>query len=138
MMAAAKSRSVVFAPNYRPGAPIKEQLRIVAEALIQTLPSMQNTARFQAQFQIYLQNEPRLQDQIRQELIAGLHSLMRIVAERHEAELSVSSESFVMTVQAVSLGFAHQSMQTPELVSEAVILSAFDILVTGATRSVTN
>jgi AcrR family transcriptional regulator len=132
MLAAARSRAVVLAPAYRPGASLTEQFRLAAEALVRSLPSMQAMARLQSEFQIYLQDEPDLRRQIAWEVSEALRSLADQVARRHGAELAIEPEQLVVATQALSLGFAHQSMQTPDLVTEATVIAAFEALATGA------
>lgn len=134
MLAAARSKAPVFAPAYEPGAGLHEQLRRVAGSVATMLPSIQKSATLQAQFQLYLQGQPRLRTRIAREMTSGLRSLMGLVAEHHAAELGVTAETLVMTLQAASLGLAHQSMATPQLVSEATILAAFDVIARGAVR----
>jgi AcrR family transcriptional regulator len=132
MLAAARSRSLVITPAYRPGAPLQEQFRLTAEALIRSLPRVQSLARLNSEFQIYVQNEPHLRQQIAQEVGAYVLSLADQIARNYGAELTIAPEQLVIAAQALSLGFAHQSIQTPDLVTEAAVVSAFEALAIGA------
>ncbi len=132
MLAAARSRSLELTPAYRPGAPLKEQFRLVAEALVRLLPSVQGIARLRSEFQIYLQEEPELRRQIAQEVSEMLRSLAGQIARDYGTVLTIGPEQLVIAAQALSLGFAHQSMQTPDLVTEAAVVSAFEALALGA------
>ncbi len=135
MLAAAQSRSAAFAPAYTPGASLDVHMGQVAQAIVQMLPSIQKAARLQADFQVFLLQEPELRAKLAREMTAGLHALIGLVAEHHREELRISPEQFVMAAQALSLGFAHQSMQTPGLVTEGTVLAAFEALTAGAKQS---
>ena len=134
MLAAVRSRSKPFSAAYEAGAPLATQMRIVARAIAAMLPQVQREARLQAQFHLYLQREPALQEAIANDLAAELEALIRRVARHHAAELAVPARVFVLTAQVIGLGFAHQAFATPSLVTEAAIVSAFDLLVRGALK----
>jgi AcrR family transcriptional regulator len=134
MLAAARAHAPAFVPAYEVGAPLRVQLKLVARAVWEMLPGIQKMAQRQAQFQLYLKDEPALRDQIAVELAAELKALIAMVSEHHSEELWVTPEALVMTLQAISLGFAHQSIATPELVKESTIRSAFDLVTRGAVR----
>jgi AcrR family transcriptional regulator len=134
MLAAARAHAPVFAPAYEVGEPLRVQLKLVARAVWEMLPGIQKLAQRQAQFQLYLKDEPALRNQIAVELAAELRALIAMVSEHHASELLVTPEALVMTLQAISLGFAHQSIATPKLVSESTIQAAFDLVARGAVR----
>jgi len=135
MLAAARSRTVAFAPDYAPGASLEVHLAQVAQAVAAMLPAMQKTARLHADFQVFLQGEPGLRAKIAEETTNALQELIRLVGLRHGDELRMSPAQFVVTAQALAVGLAHQSMQTPELVTESTILGAFHALAIGAKRN---
>lgn len=134
MLAAVRSISGAFAPSYEPGATFDVHIRQVANTIVQMLPAIQKAARLQADFQVFLQSEPELRAKITQETTKGLQELIRLVAEHHGDELRMSPDQFVMAAQALSMGLAHQSIQTPALVTDSTVLSAFEALAIGAKK----
>ncbi len=135
MLAVARSRSVAFAPDYAPGASLEAHLTQVAQAIAAMLPAIQKAARLRADFQVFLQGEPELRAKMAEEMTKELEALIGLVDSRHGDELRISATQFVVTAQALAVGLAHQSMQTPELVTESIILSAFQTLAIGAKRA---
>ena len=135
MLAVVRSRSGSFSPAYEPGASLDVHLGQVAKAIVQMLPAIQKAARLQADFQVFLQREPELRAKLTEEMTVGLQALIGLVAEHHGDELRISPTQFIMAAQALSLGFAHQSMQTPELVTENAVIAAFGALAMGAKKS---
>jgi len=59
-------------------------------------------------------------------------ALANQIARAYGPKLTINPEQLAVAVQALSLGFAHQSMQTPELVTRAAVVSAFEAQATGA------
>lgn len=135
MLAAARSCSGSFAPAYEPGASLEAHLGQVAKAIVQMLPAIQRAARLQADFQVFLQSEPELRAKLSEEMTVGLEALIGLVAQHHGDELRLSPAQFIMAAQALSLGFAHQSMQTPELVTESTVVAAFEALAMGSKKA---
>ena len=135
MLAVVRSRSGSFAPAYEPGASLDVHLSQVAKAIVQMLPAIQKAARLQADFQVFLQREPELRAKLTEEMTVGLQALIGLVAEHHGDELRMTPAQFIMTAQALGLGFAHQSMQTPELVTENTVIAAFGALALGAKKA---
>ena len=57
LMAVRASRTPLMQPRLEPGAPLKRQMRIIAEALLAGLPRMKAESRFIAEYHLHAQDE---------------------------------------------------------------------------------
>ena len=134
LMAAMASKGLTLSPAYQPGAPLKVQLRALAEALVAALPRAQGEAKFIGECQLYALADPEL----RRDLAAGytdaFGGIADYLAQHHAAELAIPARTLAVLMQSLALGLLCQSLLTPDEVTEAVVTAAFDGLAESAAR----
>jgi AcrR family transcriptional regulator len=130
LIAVRASRSPLMRPRLEPGAPLKRQMRIIAEALLASLPRMKAESRFIAEFHLHAQDEA--------EFRAALESQYTAFFDRAEdmlglspGALNVPARDLMVVIQSLSLGFVYQSFLSPREIAPRVVLAAFDALADG-------
>jgi AcrR family transcriptional regulator len=125
-LAVAAARWEPILPDLRPGAPLREHLCAIGEALIKALPGRRAAAIGAASFQLYALTHPALQAQIAA-ANAGIYALTaaRLREIVPEAELPVPAEAFVRILHALIDGISLLHALTPDLVGDAEIRAAF-------------
>lgn len=132
MFAVAQDRSLSLEPAYRAGAPLAEQLRAAADALVRILPRTGDRERLNAEFQLYVLSDPELRARSAALQTARFEQITAETQAAYGEVLAIPAHDLVMAVQALTLGFVHQHQVTP--VTEQTIRSAFDALARGAVR----
>lgn len=132
MFAVAQHHSLSLEPAYTPGAPLADQLRAAAEALIRILPRTGGLERLNADFQLYVLSDPDLRARSAQLQTASFDAIAAQTAAAYGEVLALSAHDLVMAVQALTLGFVHQHQVTP--VTDQTIRAAFEALARGAIR----
>jgi AcrR family transcriptional regulator len=132
MARAAERRALRLAPDYVDGADLKTQCRAIAQAVMELLPQARGLERLNAAFQIYVLSEPELRAEVAainsREIATGADALARAYGE----VLALAPRHLAVTIQALSLGFIYQHQMTPDEVTEAAVLAAFEALADGA------
>jgi AcrR family transcriptional regulator len=128
-MAVLRARWTPIIPQFRVGASFKEQMRILARAVIAAAPARKDVAIRALEFQLY----------------ALTHAKMRAELEKHSAEayrqaemwllkfipasqLPMPASRFVRVLHALIDGLLFERFQTPSEITDEVIISAFDAL----------
>jgi AcrR family transcriptional regulator len=137
MLSTMKAHAPRIAPRYTAGAPLRVHLRQFAEALLAELPGTTGRVGLAHEFQVYIASEPALRSRVTEIYKDALAELGRGLQEAHGEELRVSPETLALACQALGLGFMHQSLLTPELVTKEAVLAAFETLGDGAGRGET-
>jgi AcrR family transcriptional regulator len=116
-------------PVFKAGAPLKEQLRRLGQAVVDFLPTAERRGVLFTEFQRYVQTHP----EFRREIDARHEALVRLHADRirpffDERELGMSLERFVVATDAFIDGLILQRLLTPSLVPDDLIIEAFERL----------
>jgi len=128
MVRAAERRSLRLVPDYMSRAPLKVQLRAIGRAVAALLPQARGLERLNAEFQIYLLTEPELRAHVAAHNVAMLEAGAETLAQEYAGKLTLPPLHLAVTIQSLSLGFIYQHQITPDLVTEEVIVAAFEAL----------
>ena len=118
-----------IAPPFRAGASFKEQLRILGESVVASMPARRAAAVGALSFQLYaLQHE-----EMRAQLVALNREVYRVSVEKlleyvPAADLPLPAEELVRVLHALIEGLTLLHFLTPELTTDDVIRSAFAAL----------
>ena len=134
MLATMGAHATRIAPRYTAGAPLRVHLREFAEALATELPGAQGRAGLAHEFQLYVAAEPGLRARVSEVYATAFAELSQTLEAAHGAELTKPAASLALACQALGLGFMHQSLLTPGLVTRQAVVAAFEILADGASR----
>lgn len=132
---AAERRSLRLAPDYMTRAPLKVQLRAIGRAVAALLPQARGLERLNAEFQIYLLTEPVLRAHVAAQSAAALEAGADVLAREYDGKLALPPPHLALAIQCLSVGFIYQHQMTPDLVTEAAIVAAFEALADGAERA---
>ena len=127
------AKSLHLAPQLSPGAPIQEQARAVARALMALMPQADRDAAFHRQLQVYIQTDPELRALQNAQYEALFEAIGDQLQTAFGDSLAMPARSVALAVQALVWGFMHQWSQTPDAVTEEVIAQGFEALAIGAT-----
>ncbi len=116
-------------PVFRPGAPLKEQLRRFGEGVIAFLPTAEKRGVLFTEFQRHAMTHPEFRDSVD----ARSREFARRAAKSlepyfDEAEIGMPIERFVVILDAIIDGLIAQRFLTPSLVPDDLIIAAFERL----------
>ena len=116
-------------PPFRQGATLKEQMRIVGEAVVAVVRAPKPRPSLAAEFQLYAETH----EEMRIRLARITAEAVREHAKRWlvflpEQDLPMPPEQFIIVVDALIDGLLFQHSLTPDLVTDALIIGAFEAL----------
>jgi AcrR family transcriptional regulator len=126
-LAVVQTRWKPIAPPFRPGATFKQQLRILGESVVASMPARRATALGALSFQLYaLQHE-----EMRKQLVALNKEIYRLSVDKlleyvPADELPMPAPQLVRVLHALIEGLTLLRFLTPELTTDDVIIAAFD------------
>jgi AcrR family transcriptional regulator len=129
VLAVVQSRWEPVKPAFKPGAPFKEQMRILAEALIASLDKRRASAVGAASFQEYAltHEEVRLSlVELNREIYR--RSIKALRAALPDEDLPMPPAKLVRVLHGMIEGFTLLRALTPELITDDVVLAAFEAL----------
>jgi len=129
LLAFVESRWKPLRPNLRKGAPLKEQLRAIAEATVKSADERRAMAVGALSFQIYVLTHPEMRAQMAAangQIYAMLEKGLREYVD--EAELGMPVARFIRVLHALSDGLMYARFMEPEEFPDEVIYSAFEAL----------
>lgn len=129
ILAVVSTRWQPIAPAWRPGASLKEQLRLLGEAVVASVPARRAQAVGAFSFQQYALTHEELRRQL-VEVNAEIyrwaeHYLLQAVPE---SALPMPADQFVKVLHALTDGLLYLRFLTPELITDEVISAAFEAL----------
>ena len=129
ILAVVRTRWQPIAPAWRPGASLKEQLRLLGEAVVASVPARRAQAVGAFSFQLYALTHEELRARL-VEMNAEIyrwaeHSLLQGVPE---SALPMPADQFVKVLHALTDGLLYLRFLTPELITDEVISAAFEAL----------
>jgi AcrR family transcriptional regulator len=116
-------------PDFRSGASLAEQMRILGEAVVAFAPAAQRRNVRVADFQLYAATHPAFRERAAERtehMVDELAALWRPFFD--EAELPLPMRDFVVLIDALIDGLLFQRALTPSLITDALIVSAFTAL----------
>ena len=132
-MAVLESRWQPIIPPFKPGAGLREQMRILAEAVIAAAPARQAAALRALEFQIYALTHPKMQSKLERYSAEGYRlaeqGVLRFIPEK---SLPIPPAHFVRVLNALTEGLLFERFQSPREITDDVIRSAFEALAGGA------
>jgi AcrR family transcriptional regulator len=132
-MAVLESRWKPIIPALKPGASFKEQMRILADAVIAAAPARQAAALRALEFQIYALTHPKMQAKLERYSAEGYRlaeqGLLRFIPAK---ELPIPPAQFVRVLNALTEGLLFERFQSPREITDDVIRAAFEALAGGA------
>lgn len=116
-------------PPWRSGAPLKEQLRILGEAVVAAVPARRAQAVGAVSFQQYALTH----EELRARLVAANADIYRWAEQEllqfiPESLLPMPADQFVRVLHALTDGLLFLRFLTPELITDDVIIAAFEAL----------
>lgn len=114
-------------PTLRPGMTRAQVFRALGEAAAAMLPNIDRRAALEAEFHLYSLTHPVVRDALRDHHSRAMDRGIAQVAALNPDE-PAPTRLMALTVQALTLGLAHQRRLTPELVGEQEVVAAFEAL----------
>lgn len=128
-MAVLESRWKPIIPPFKPGATLREQMRILADAVIAAAPARQAVALRALEFQIYALTHPKMQAKLERYGAEGYRlaeqGLRRFISPQ---DLPIPPAHFVRVLNALTEGLLFERFQSPREITDEVIRSAFEAL----------
>jgi AcrR family transcriptional regulator len=128
-LAVAKQRWEPILPDFKPGGTFQEQMRAIGQAVVAAVPARERSAVGALSFQLYALTHKEMRGRISKanadiyrQVAAGLVHFIPA------SELAIPAESFVRVLHALIDGLLFIRFITPDLISDEVILSAFELL----------
>jgi AcrR family transcriptional regulator len=130
ILAVVSRRWQPIAPSWRPGASLKEQLRLLGEAVVASAPARRAQAVGAFSFQQYALTHEDLRARLVEMNVEiyrwAEHSLLQVVPE---SALPMPADQFVKVLHALTDGLLYLRFLTPELITDELIRAAFEALV---------
>jgi len=128
-MAVLQARWTPIVPEFQPGASLKEQMRILARAVIAAAPARQQVAIRAIEFQFYALTHPKMRAQLEKHSAHAYRQaeawLLKFVPPE---QLPMPAPRFVRVLHALMDGLLFERFQTPSEITDEVIISAFEAL----------
>lgn len=129
ILAVVGTRWQPIAPSWQPGVSLKEQLRLLGEAVVASVPARRAQAVGAFSFQQYALTHEELRARL-VEANADLYhwaeqNFLQVVPE---SALPIPADQFVKVLHALTEGLLYLRFLTPELITDEVISAAFEAL----------
>jgi AcrR family transcriptional regulator len=116
-------------PPFRKGATLKAQMRIVGEAVVAVVHAPKPRPSLAAEFQLYAETHEDMRIRLARITAEAVREhTKKWMVFLPENELPIPPEQFIIVVDALIDGLLFQHSLTPELVTDAVIVGAFEAL----------
>ena len=116
-------------PPLRPGASLKEQLRSLGETVFKEAQTRRSQAAAATAFQLYVLTHEAMRSHLTKQNAATYRrmakELLQVVSAK---ELPTSAETFVRILDAMTTGLLFTYFQTPELITQDIVITAFEAL----------
>ena len=112
--------------QFRDGAPLREQMRLLGEAVVAFMPTARARGVLFAEFQTYVQTHPEMQAEVERRTMANAARLAKAWGRQIcAAEMGMTMEQFVVVIDALIAGLIGQRLLTPSVVTDETIVAAF-------------
>jgi AcrR family transcriptional regulator len=128
-MAVLESRWKPVRPVFRPGASLRVQMRILAQAVIASVPARQAMAVRALEFQLYALKQPAMRARLAQFSAEAYHNAQAALLEVVPADaLPMPAPIFVRVLHCLMDGLLFERFQVPQEITDEVIVAAFEAL----------
>lgn len=118
-----------IAPPLKPGASLKEQMRILGKTVAREAKERKRYAAIATAFQLYTLTHAPMQAKLTEMNAAVYRRIeMELVKAIPAKTLPMPAKQFVRVLDAVTTGLLFTYFQTPELMTEDVFVAAFEAL----------
>src|SRR5579863_1180675 len=128
-LALIESRWKPIVPPLKPRASLREQLHILGETVAKEARARRSQAAAATAFQLYALTHAPMRSRLTRQNAATYRrmatGLLKVVSAK---ELPMSAEKFVRVLDAMTTGLLFTYFQTPKLISEDIIIAAFEAL----------
>ena len=128
-LAVAATRSVGFSASAQPGQSMKTIFRKIGEDCAATLPEARAQAAFSAEFLLYILTHEDMRRRVDERAAARVSNPPPDGVEQYlKATGRPPYKSILLICQALALGLSYQHALTPELITDELVIEAFDML----------
>jgi AcrR family transcriptional regulator len=118
-----------IAPPLKPGASLKEQMRIVGKTVAREAKERRRYAAIATAFQLYTLTHEPMRESLTEKNRAVYRRIEKELVKVIPAKsLPMPAKQFVRVLDAVTTGLLFTYFQTPELMTEDVFVAAFEAL----------
>ncbi|MDP1632766.1 MAG: helix-turn-helix domain-containing protein [Caulobacter sp.] len=114
--------------DFRLGAPLRTQMRILGEAVAAQARERRPMAAGAAAFQLYVLTHPHMTERMTARNAETLAAMAAGFARIAPGGLPMPADRFARVVDALITGLMFTAFQTPDLLSDADIIAAFEAL----------
>jgi AcrR family transcriptional regulator len=116
-------------PPLKTGASLKEQLRILGKTVAKEAQARRSHAAAATAFQLYaLTHEPMRTQLTKQNAATYRRMAKELLKVIRAQELPMAAEKFICILDALTTGLLFTYFQTPDLITEDIIIAAFEAL----------
>lgn len=135
-LAVVKQRWEPIVPKLKPGGTFRDQMRAIGKAVIAAVPTRQQRAVGALSFQIYALTHPEMRARIEKQN-AEIYRQMAAEFTRFVPpnDLPIPAEEFIPVIHALMDGLLFKRFLTPSLITDDLILTAFELLALKPTGS---
>jgi AcrR family transcriptional regulator len=128
-MAVLESRWKPVKPVFKPGASLRQQMNILAQAVIASVPARQAVAVRALEFQLYALKHPALRARLAQYSAEAYRYAQAALLEAVPADsLPMPAATFVRVLHCLMDGLLFERFQVPNEITDKVIIAAFEVL----------
>jgi len=128
-LAVVNQRWEPIVPNLKPGATFREQMRAIGQAVVAAAPVRQKSAVGAVSFQLFALTHPKMRKRIgKQNAEIYRHMAAGLAQFISPKDLPMPAERFIRVLHALTDGLLFTRFLTPDLITDEVILSAFEAL----------
>jgi AcrR family transcriptional regulator len=128
-MAVLESRWKPVRPVFKLGASLREQMRILAQAVIASVPARQAMAVRALEFQLYALKQPAMRARLAQFSAEAYHNAQAALLEVVPADaLPMPAPIFVRVLHCLMDGLLFERFQVPQEITDEVIVAGFEAL----------
>jgi AcrR family transcriptional regulator len=125
-------------PRFRRGAPLQENMRALGEAVAAAVDERRRSALGAFSFMTYALTHEEMRERLAREnaqvYLQAAEGLLRFARQE---DLPLPAESFVRVLHALTDGLLYLRFLTPGLITDAVIVGAFEALAGGSPPAAT-
>lgn len=114
--------------DFRPGAPLRVQMRILGQAVAAQIRARRKMAAGVAAFQLHVLTHPHMREAMAARNARTYSAMAEGFTTLVPQGLPMPAERFARVIDALTTGLAALHFQTPELIDDADIIAAFEAL----------
>ncbi len=128
-LAVVKQRWEPIVPDFKSGATFRELMQAIGKAVVAAAPLRQKSAVGAVSFQLFALTHPEMRKRISNQNTEIYRQMSATLAQFVSAkDLPMPVERFIRVLHALTDGLLFTRFLTPDLITDEVILSAFEAL----------